>query len=258
MIPTHRDIASFIESLAPPPGPDEGFKFGSPNAQTRGVLVCFMPTVAALEAAAAQDCNLVVTHEQLHYPYTFQNPNWEELPTWPVNHARLTLLAKHDLTLYRAHGQLDRFCILDESAAQAGLPEPVVREGYYRIYEIPPVTVRELAARTKQNLGLPHVRVSGDPQRVVRRVGLPWGGLGLSLNVGFIAGLLAYGPDVLIAGECDEYAFRFTEDAGVPMIETAHSASENPGLRRFAQVLHDQFPQIRVVFHEVPCPWQVM
>ena len=70
--------------------------------------------------------------------------------------------------------------------------------------------------------------------------------------------LLRHSPDVLIAGECDEYAFRFTQDADVPMIETGHSLSENPGLEMFAGVLGAQFPGVRVVYCPVGCPWETL
>lgn len=255
---THQQIAAWLESLAPPPGGDEGFKFGDPRAEAGGVLVCWMATVEAINAAAQAGCNLMIVHEELHVPYTFRDPALEKFLVWPVNHARFSALAKHDITLYRAHGQLDRYCILDTFGEVLGLPAPSVRDGYYRIYDIEPVSVGDLAARVKARLGLAYVRVSGDPTRTARRVGLPWGGLGLSLNMAFLNALLQWDPDALIAGECDEYAFRFTEDAGVPMIETGHSASENPGLRQFSEALQAQFPAIPVTYHEVPCPWRTL
>lgn len=255
---SHADVADFIESLAPPRGDDEGFKFGNPRTETRGVLVCFMATLEAMEVAARLGCNLIIHHEELHVPYTFRDPDLHKYMAWPVNTARFGSLAKLDLTAYRAHGQLDRFCILDGFARKLGLGEPSVRQGYDRVYDIDPVTVRDLACRMKERVGMPHVRVSGDLDRVVRRAGLPWGGLGLSVNVGFLNGLLQYDPDVLIAGECDEYAFRFTEDAGIPMIELGHSVSENPGLQEFAEILRRQFPGLAVHYHEVPCPWRTV
>ena len=101
-----------------------------------------------------------------------------------------------------------------------------------------------------------HLRVCGDPQRIVKCPALPWGGLGLSVNVGFIEGLLQYRPDVLIAGESDEYAMVYAIDADIPLIETSHAASENPGLRHFTEHLAASSPGLKVVFHECPVPWQ--
>lgn len=217
-----------------------------------------MATLEALEAAAARGCNLVICHEQLHYPYDFQSPPLHDALTWRVNRMRFSALANHGLTVYRAHGQADRFSIVDDFGDLIGMPAPAVNQGLCRIYEIAPTTVGELAEQVKARMGLGHLRVSGDLAATVRRVGSAIGGLGLSLNVGFINALLDYGADVLVAGECDEYAFRYTEDAGVPMIETAHSVSENPGLATFARAIGAQFPGLPVVAHTVPCPWQTV
>lgn len=254
---TGRDIAKIIEDLAPPRGGDEGFRFGTPDAEVSGVLVCWMCTREAIRAAVVEGCNLIITHEELHYPYSFRHPGLEQYITWPVNHARFSALAKHDLTVYRAHGMLDRFCILDDFARLLGLPDPVVREGYYRIYEIESVSVAEIVQRVKAATGLSHLRVTGPVDKMVHRIGLPWGGLGLSLNVSFLNDLLAYQPDCFIAGETDEYAQRFCQDAGVVMIETGHAVSEEPGLENFARWLGDKIRPVPVVFYRLSPAWRV-
>ncbi len=255
---TAAEIAALIEQLAPPRGGDEGFRFGTPQAEVAGVLVCWMCTLEAIRAAVAERCNLIITHEELHYPYSFRQPGLENHMVWPVNHARFSALAKHDITVYRAHGMLDRFCILDDFARLLGLPEPSVREGYYRIYDIEPVAVSELVERVKSAMGLAHLRVTGPVDKMVQRIGLPWGGLGLSLNVSFLNALLAYQPDCFIAGETDEYAQRFCQDAGVVMIETGHAASEEPGLDNFARWLAEQIRPVPVKFYRLSPAWQIV
>jgi len=257
-MPTHRDVASFIESLAPPMGREEGFRFGDPSGEATGVLVCFMATTRALAAAVEHSCSLVVCHEQLNYPYESWGVGLEQSITWSVNRRRFTALARGGLTVYRAHGQADRFSIVDDFRRLLELPEPTVRDGLRLICEIEPVTVRDLAARVKRRTGLGSVRVAGNLDTTVRRVAPAVGGLGLSLNIGYLETVLDLRPDVLIAGECDEYAWLYLQDAGVPVIETAHCTSENPGLGTLTRVLQHQFPGIPVVFHEVECPWVVV
>ena len=82
---------------------------------------------------------------------------------------------------------------------------------------------------------MPALRVSAarGMDQVVHRVGLPWGGLGLFVNVGYQQRLIEQGCDVFIAGESDNYGFRFAAECGIPMIETSHELSENDGLQRF-------------------------
>ena len=249
------DVAAYIESIAAKPANDEGFKFGDPQASVTGILVCWMCTLPAIERAVAEGCNMIVCHEEMHYPYASFQPGLEKYLTWTVNRRRVQALAQGEITVYRAHGMLDDYCILDDFAVELGLGTPAVSEGFYRIYDIKPRTVAQLTDQVKQVLDMDCVRVTGDPAREVSRVGLPWGGLGLSVNIGFIEGLLRYDPDVLIAGETDEYAMFYCRDADVPLIESSHAGSENFGLAHFAEDLAAAMPTTKVVFHRCPVPW---
>ena len=98
-----------------------------------------------------------------------------------------------------------------------------------------------------------HVRVScptGDIDRLVHRVGLPWGGLGLFVNVSYQNWAIERNCDVLIAGESDSYGFRFSAECGIPMIETSHETSEIPGLRRFTELLAEHHPDVAWLFYD--------
>ncbi|HJN18914.1 MAG TPA: Nif3-like dinuclear metal center hexameric protein [Armatimonadota bacterium] len=252
------EIGAYIESLSPGKGPEEGFRYGEPSSEITGVLTCWMATVDAISAAIDAGCNLIVCHEEMIFPYEFRDPNAVSKLWWRPNVRRLALLGEHRLVVYRAHGMLDRYCILDDFARALGLPDPEVREGYVRIHIVEPLTVRDLAAQVKERMGMAYVRVAGDLDKVVSRIGLPWGGLGLSLNTSFMQSVIAHEPDVFIAGETDDYGMRFAIDAGVPMIETSHATSENPGMRHFAEDLADQYPGLNVVAFDNPAPWTTL
>ncbi|MFW5866750.1 MAG: Nif3-like dinuclear metal center hexameric protein [Armatimonadota bacterium] len=256
-----REIGQFMENLVPdrPTGPDEGFRWGSPNAEITGVMVAFFPTVEAIEACADEGCNLLIVHEMLQMPYPWRGDgDLGQHLTWPVNRNRISALAKHDITLFRAHGTLDRFCIHQAFVNTLGLGAPAVEDGFTSIFEMAPIAVRDLVEEVKTRTGMPAVRVTADLDREVSRVGLPWGGTGLSVNAGFINSVIEHGPDVLIAGESDEYAMRMVRDCGVELIETGHAVSEEPGLQWFAGWLGEQFSGLRVLFHQCEPAWQVL
>ena len=154
-----------------------------------------------------------------------------------MDRRRREWLDRYGLTCMRLHGSLDRICIFDDFARQLGLSEPAVSgaEYYIKRFDIVPCTVAALAQRVKAAVGMEHLRVSapkGLDQRVWR-VGLPWGGLGLFVNVATQAKLLEIGCNVFIAGKTDDYGFRFARDQGVALIETSHKISENAGLSHF-------------------------
>lgn len=256
-----RQIGEFMEQLVPdrPLGMDEGFRWGDPGVEVTGVMVAFFPTVDVIEACAAEGCNLLIVHELLQMPYPWRGEgDLGQHLTWRVNRRRISALAENDITLFRAHGTLDRFCIHRAFVDTLGLGEPVVEDGFVSLFEIAPMLVRDLVEDVKRRTGMPAVRVTADLDREVSRVGLPWGGTGLSLNAGFINSVIEHDPDVLIAGESDEYAMRMIRDCGVELIETGHAVSEEPGLERFARYLGEQFPELRVVFHRCEPAWQVL
>lgn len=254
-----RDVGYFVEDLARDRdlGSEEGFLWGDPDAEVTGVLVTWMTTVEAIERAISEGCNLIITHEALTNPYPFRG-QLEQCLHWRSNQARLSRLAKGDITVYRAHGTLDEYNILDDFGRALGLPEPQISEDFVRIYEIEPTPVRELARRAAQVAGEKTIRVCGDIDREAQTVALPWGGLGLSLNAAFIEKLLAYDPDVLIGGESDEYAMFMILDCDVPFIETGHAGSENIGLRAVADDIAAEFEDLTVIFHELQRPWRTM
>ena len=239
---------------------DEGVHWGSADTEVRHVVVCWMGTKGALTHAAELGADLVLAHESLYYPYGSLPSGGEPEPwlSWLVNVQRTGLLEKHGVTFLRVHGSLDQICIHDDFAALLGLPPACEANGLAKVYAIEPTPFSELVAEVKRQVGMDHVRASfpEDPERVASRVGLPWGGLGLFVNVGYQQQLLELSCDAFIAGETDDCGFRFSAECGVPMIETSHEVSENPGLRHFAEMLDEAFPGLQVSFYENSCPWR--
>lgn len=153
---------------------------------------------------------------------------------------------------------MDEICIFDDFAL-LGLGTPIQAQGLAKVYEITPCPLAALVVRVKEGVGMGAVRVFA-PQgmgQIVHRVGLPWGGLGLFVNVSYQERLIEMGCDVLIAGESDDYGFRFAAECGIPMIETGHEISENPGLKHFSRMLQERFPQIAVEFYECRPIWEM-
>ena len=259
---TTQTIIAYVEELSGHPlNRDEGIHHGSGEREVGQVLVCWMASPQALSHAGRTGCDLVLTHESLYYPYSAvvrkDNPgDWEQ---WATNRQRRRCLEEYDLTLVRVHGSLDEICIFDDFAALLGLGQPVEAEGLAKVYEVRPCPLSALVTRVKECTRMAAVRVScpGGMDQVVHRVGLPWGGLGLFVNVAYQQGLIEMGCDVLIAGESDNYGFRFSAELRIPMIETGHEISENPGLEHFARMLQSRFPDLKVSFYECEPAWRM-
>lgn len=258
------DIIRTVERLAGHRiNSDEGVEIGEPTREVKNAMACWMASRDALQAAESGQADLVVTHESLFYPYDArltpgETQAWE---SWPTNRGRREIIERAQVTVVRIHGSADEICIFDTFASLLGLGDAVAGEGYHKVYEIDPVSLRELVQRVKEAVGMAHLRVSCagvDLEKRVRRVGLPWGGLGLFVNVSYQEWALEQGCDVLISGESDSYGFRFAVECGVPMIETSHEASEIPGLRRFTNLLAEEHPSVNFTFYDNGSAWRWM
>ena len=151
--------------------------------------------------------------------------------------------------------------IYDAFAQQVGATQIHAKGSQYhlRVYDLEPMPYGDLIEKVKKATSLPALRATpGDPDRIVKTVGLPWGGMALFVNVGCLQQLIDLADiDVMIAGETDNYGFRFCQEVGIDVIETSHEVSEEQGLQDFTCWLQQQLPDVPVDFHPTPCVWAV-
>ena len=95
----------------------------------------------------------------------------------------------------------------------------------------------------------------GDPDRVVRRIAIAWGGLGQWWTGAACAAPLGF--DVLISGDVIDGVVRLAREEGWCVIDAFHHATELAAMRLLARKLQDRFPQIAVHYVEQSMPWSV-
>ena len=239
-------------------GGEEQLFFGQYDRDISKALVCWMTTVEALQKSLDEKCELVICHETVLFPNGAPSVAAGDYFTWEVNRRRMELIQKGDLSIQRLHLSIDFFCIGDDFARALGLGEPVVDEPHLaRVYDIEPIRFCELVERVRRAAGMAKLRVSPDASdRIVRRIGLAWGGIGLFVNMGSQAELAKHGCDVFVCSEIDAYSMRFAEDSGILFIETSHEVSENIGLQHFAEMANERFSEVEFVYFENRVPWQ--
>ena len=248
--------------------PDGGFVFGGESDQVEGVLVTWMATCEALRYAAQNGLNLVVCHEGVLfgekiegsiYRWMSEAVNPSEEISWHPDNKRRKVIEKSHLTVLQIHYGLDRMCIFYEFAKAAGLGEVIVDSGYESVFALPePITVRDLAKSVSARLNFPHVRITGDLDRLVSKAGNLWGGTALLSNRYFMRRQIENGADVLVAGESEEMAMILAMEFDIPIIVTSHTISENIGLRCFAEMLRQKFANVPVDYYEVEVPFVEM
>lgn len=262
---TGREIAEFIERIAPHklltkagPGFECGFQFGNPDTPVTGVATCWSPTTSVIEKCIGEGVNFLVAHEFLLYP-RYQTDWFEsvcdagsKLP----NIRRIELLLEGGICVYSTHTNWDAapgWGIVDSFGKALGFTKQFSRGTYTRVYTIEPCTLAELAGRIKAKFGFPMIRVAGDLDRRVNRVGIAVGGLGQLW--GIPEEFARLGADAVIFGEILDYTVRFALEYGMAVIETEHCLSENFGVAGLADQIRKEYPGLKVVFLDTGSPW---
>ena len=251
-----KEFVGFLRGWLGELGTEEGLRHGNPEQNVAGITVCWMATTKVIKCAISSKHNVIVAHEDLLFPPDYSS-NFSSENLGIVSKRRISLLEKYDISLIRVHGLLDRFCILDDFGNKLKLGKPLVKENFYRVYEIRPLSLKKFANTVKRNLKISQVRITGHLTQRVNKIGGLWGGLGLSINACFIDKILNYHVDTVIAGEMDEYTMRACSDLNVGIVEVGHEVSEDIGLKRFTRILRQELPEIPAKFVSNPYPWRV-
>lgn len=84
-----------------------------------------------------------------------------------------------------------------------------------------PVTLAELVDIVKEKLDVPHVRVVGDPDRIIKKAAVIGGSGGKFMNSAIFKG-----ADVLVTGDVDYHTAQDALAAGLAMIDPGHNAEK--------------------------------
>ena len=216
------------------PGTVDTFKAGDPDTIVTGVASTFITTMDVLRQASDRGLNFIVTHEPTFYNHP---DDLHDYRNDPVVKAKLQFIAKHGLVIWRFHDLPHRVSpdmIVTGMADLMGWGEPQWGQPHSPLFTIPQTTVGHLALSLKQRMGARAVRVVGDPAMPCSRVAVR---VGASGPVAILTSLQAPETEVLIVGECSEWAhMEYVRDAAaqgrkIAAIVLGHRNSEEPGGR---------------------------
>jgi len=263
------DVNRFIFSIAPDPKPyhdsENVYAWGDPRTPCTGVAVAWWPGPAQMRQAAAEGLNCLISHEDPILTMTKLPllPHRSPVPeTFSVaaNRERMRLAVELGLVIHRHHWNIDLapWGIIDAMVAELGWHDRVVvSDRCIRVVEIEPAPLAELAALLKTRLNLPFVRVaSSRPDHRCRRIGVAPGGSGQGW--GTVALYADLGCDTVLASDMIHGCAKMAAECGIAVLDGFHHATEEPGLRRLARKIQEQFPDLPVRFFEEPIPWRIM
>ena len=224
------------------------FKAGNPDTAVKGIATSFMATLAVLQRAAAQQLNLVITHEPTFYNHLDQT---NDLTNDPVYQFKQDFIRKNDMVVWRFH---DHWHARKPDAMLVSLAQllgwkPDEHNPAEGFYTLPATTLGAMAKDIERRLNIRTMRVLGDPKLKVERLAVSPGYTGLETVMETLPK-----ADVFICGELREWeGVEYTQDAIAAgqrkgMIVLGHDASEDPGMTLCA-------PWLKTFIPEVPVKW---
>jgi dinuclear metal center YbgI/SA1388 family protein len=245
-MPRLSDIISVIEQLAPPALAEDwdncGLQVGEPGNEVGKLLVALDPLPEVIDEAVRAGASLVVSHHPLFFGAV------RSLDTSSGTGAAVKSAIRGGVAVYSAHTSLDSVSpgVSDALASVIKLKDtrPIVRavdqatgSGLGRIGTLPrPMKVGAIAAAFKEALGLPRVRLTGDPERSVRRAAI-CGGSGSEL----IGDAVESGAEVFVTGDVKYHAALMAAALGIAVLDVGHYESEKYALPAFAARLRQAF-----------------
>jgi len=237
------------------------FKAGNPDAPVTGVAVTMMATMDVLQRASAKGLNFVITHEPTFYAH-LDTPEGipESDPVWAEKRA---FIEKHGMVVWRFH---DHWHMRKPDGIEAGNVHALGWEKFQRadnqyLFVMPKTTLKELAKQVSEKLGSAVVRVVGDPEMKVTKVGFSPGAAGSERE---IRALEQDDVQVLLVGETREWetveyaADAVSEGRKKALIVIGHIPSEQPGMEECARWLKGFVKDVPVEFVPAKQPfWTV-
>ena len=227
------------------------FKAGNPDTPVTGIAVTMMATMDVLERASAKGLNLVITHEPTFYAHV-DTP--EGLPeNDPVWAEKRSFIEKHSMVVWRFH---DHWHMRKPDGIEAGMVHALGWEKFQSpdnqyLFVLPETTLKTLAQEVAKKLDSPVVRVVGNPEMKVTKIGFSPGA------AGFVRESHALERDdvqVLLVGETREWetveyaADAVTEGHNKALIVIGHIPSEQAGMEECTRWLDGFIRSVPIEF----------
>ena len=245
---TARQIVERIKAVIGVPWNEKSyrdtFKLGDPDTPVKGVASMFMPTFDVIQRSNAAGLNFVITHE----PTVWTDPDLiPPVENDPLYKAKLDYVKTNRMIIWRIHDHWHMVRpdpMRDAETRMLGW-EKYVDAADPSTFNIPPMRLRALAAHIPAKRKFKSIRVIGDPELTVRRVG--HGGHGLSQCMKALDH-----ADAVLASDVREWEVEYFRDmvrAGLKKayIDCPHEG-EDYGMDTFALWLPKQIPGLRVEF----------
>ena len=260
--PTAREIVQRIQKNVGVPWTTptvDTFKAGNPDEPVTGIAVTMMATLDVLERAAASGNNFVITHEPTFYNHLDQTAQLEKQHD-AVLAEKQKFIRDHHLVVWRFH---DHWHARKPDGILLGMTHALGWEKYQNpehqfLFTLPETTLEQLAEQVKRKLDVRALRVVGDPNMKLTKVGFLPGAAGSERQIQALER-----PDVeaLLIGESPEWetveyvADAATEHRHKGLVIIGHVKSEQAGMEECTRWLKTFVTDVPVTFVPAPEPF---
>jgi len=238
------------------------FKAGNPDHPVTGIITTMFATYDILKQAVALRCNLVIVHEPTFYNQLDDTVGFVKYGD-RVYADKRKYIEDNNLVIWRFH---DHIHMLKPDGITAGV---VNRLGWKKfqdpanenLFKLPETSVRDLAAIVKKSLSISALRVIGNPDLMVTRVGLAPGAPGSDSQ---IYALEQDEVEVLLIGESPEWeTIEYARDAAdqgkrKAVFILGHVPSEEAGMEECARWLRNFITEVPIRYVQTPEPYWVV
>jgi putative NIF3 family GTP cyclohydrolase 1 type 2 len=237
------------------------FKAGNPDTTVTGIAVTMMATMDVLQRASAKGLNFVITHEPTFYAHLDTPEGMPESdPVWAEKRA---FIEKHGMVVWRFH---DHWHMRKPDGIEAGMVHALGWEKFQSpenqyLFVMPETTVKKLAEEVAHKLDSSVVRVVGQPEMKVTKVGFSPGAAGSERET---QALERDDVQALLVGETREWeTVEYVADAvsqgrNKALIVIGHVPSEQAGMEKCAGWLKGFVKDVPVEFVAAKQPfWTV-
>ena len=204
------------------------------RAEVRMIVTGVTASLALLRAAFGRGADAVL----VHHGYFWRG---EDPRITGTRRERITLLLKHDLSLFAFHLPLDAHAEIGNNIQLAHKLE-LPYAGRFGEQDLgahgefgEPVTLGELARRCAERLGRAPL-IIGDETKRVRRVAWCTGAA-----QGYLEDAVRLGVDAYISGEISEQTVHLARESGVAFLAAGHHATERYGVQALGEHLAARF-----------------
>ena len=227
------------------------FKAGNPDTPVTGIAVTMMATMDVLERASAKGLNFVITHEPTFYAHLDTPEGMPESdPVWAEKRA---FIEKHGMVVWRFH---DHWHMRKPDGIEAGMVRSLGWQKFQNaenpyLFRMPEITVKQLAEEVASKLDSPVVRVVGEPEMKVTKVGFSPGAAGFETET---HALERDDVQALLVGETREWetveyvADAVTQGRSKALIVIGHVPSEQDGMEECTRWLKGFVQKVPVEF----------